>query len=348
LTLPDSTRDQLLQSWDFGPGAALEPIPGGLINASYRVVGPDGAVAVVQRLHPVFEPEVNLDLEAVTARLEACGLTTPRLLRTRAGEPWLAIEDHCWRALTHVEGRTVHRVDDPAQADSAGELVGRFHRCLDDFDHAYAFARAGVHDTAGHLARLHDASSSRDAALDDARALAGDILLEAVELPPLPDDLPRRHCHGDLKISNILFAANAPARAHCLIDLDTLGRQTMAYELGDALRSWCNRSGEDTDRPAIDLGILEAAMRGYARGAEGLLEAAEVAAIVPGLRTVCVELAARFCVDVFEDRYFGWDRTRFASRREHNLLRARGQLALARSLVRDAERAEAIVRAALG
>jgi Ser/Thr protein kinase RdoA (MazF antagonist) len=168
-----------------------------------------------------------------------------------------------------------------------------------------------------------------------------------MELPPLPGDLPRRHCHGDLKISNILFADDAPARAHCLIDLDTLGRQTMAYELGDALRSWCNPSGEDTDRPAIDLGILESAMRGYARGAEGLLGAAEVAAIVPGLRTVCVELAARFCVDVFEDRYFGWDRTRFASRREHNLLRARGQLGLARSLVRDAERAEAIVRAAL-
>jgi hypothetical protein len=51
--------------------------------------------------------------------------------------------------------------------------------------------------------------------------------------------------------------------------------------------------------------------------------------------TVCVELAARFCVDAVEDRYFGWDSERFSSRREHNLVRARGQLALARSVIAD-------------
>jgi hypothetical protein len=32
------------------------------------------------------------------------------------------------------------------------------------------------------------------------------------------------------------------------------------------------------------------------------------------------------------DRYFGWDATRFGSRREHNLLRAQGQLALSRNV----------------
>jgi hypothetical protein len=47
-----------------------------------------------------------------------------------------------------------------------------------------------------------------------------------------------------------------------------------------------------------------------------------------GLETVCIELAARFAVDAFDDRYFGWDPARFPSRRLHNLVRARGQLAL--------------------
>lgn len=348
IELPEVIRARILESWDFGPGIiTLEPIPGGLINTTYRVSAPAGPVAVVQRLHPVFEPQVNLDLEAITTRLLACGLATPRLLRTRSGEAWETIDGEPWRALTHVAGHTVHRVESPAMAESAGDLAGRFHRCLDGLEHEYAFARAGVHDTAGHLASLmdHHGASSRDH--EDARALAADILLEALELPDLPAALPRRHCHGDLKISNILFAAGQPARAHCLIDLDTLGRQTIAYELGDALRSWCNPAGEDSASPAIDLDLLDAAMRGYARGAAGLLSAPEAGAIVPGLQTVCVELAARFCVDAFEDRYFGWDRTRFASRREHNVVRARGQLSLARSLAHDAERAQAIVRAAL-
>ncbi len=84
-------------------------------------------------------------------------------------------------------------------------------------------------------------------------------------------------------------------------------------------------------------------MRGYATGAAGLLSPVEVAAIVPGLITCCVELAARFCADAFEDRYFGWDPTRFASRREHNLVRAHGQLALGRRVMAARADADRIV-----
>ena len=191
-------------------------------------------------------------------------------------------------------------------------------------------ARAGVTDRAANGARLAERGNDE---------LGADILATSRALPALPD-LPRRITHGDLKLSNVLFAdagdgtPAAPPRALCLIDLDTLGRQTMAYELGDALRSWCNPTGEDVAEPAIDRALFDAALRGYAAGSgREVLDDAEAAALVPGLATVCVELAARFCVDAVEDRYFGWDATRFASRREHNLVRARGQLALARSVL---------------
>ena len=59
-----------------------------------------------------------------------------------------------------------------------------------------------------------------------------------------------------------------------------------------------------------------------------------------GAETVSLELAARFAVDVFRDEYFGWDASRFASRRAHNLVRARGQLALSRAV--RAARADAL------
>ncbi len=45
-----------------------------------------------------------------------------------------------------------------------------------------------------------------------------------------------------------------------------------------------------------------------------------------------MELAARFCTDALEESYFGWDASRFASAAEHNLVRARAQLSLARSI----------------
>jgi Ser/Thr protein kinase RdoA (MazF antagonist) len=324
--------------WDLDAGGVeLEAVSGGLINATYAVRVGGRPVAALQRLHPVFGGAVNLDLEAVTAHLAARGLVTPRLLRTRAGGAWIEHGGRAWRALTWIDGVTVHRVPDPGWAEAGGELAGRFHAAVADLDHAYAFARAGVHDTAAHLARLR---ALVDAGGDAAhRALGEDVLEAARGLPELPA-APLRHCHGDLKISNLLFEAGPPPRGICLVDLDTLGRSTLAFELGDAMRSWCNPRGEDAGDVVFDLAIFEAAMRGFRRIAGAAVSPDEWRAIVVGLETVCVELAARFVVDVFRDEYFGWDAARFPSRRAHNLVRARGQLAL--GLAVRAARAEAL------
>jgi Ser/Thr protein kinase RdoA (MazF antagonist) len=324
----------VLAAWGFAPGDA-EPLTGGLINATFAIRDSrSGApVAVVQRLHPVFAGEVNLDLEAVTAHLAARGLVTPRLIRTRSGAPW--IEDGgVWRALTWVDGVAVHAIPDLRWAEAGGALVGRFHRAVADLDHDYAFTRAGVHDTAAHLGRLRERVAAGGDELAAAVDLGREILSAAADLPAL-GDLPVRHAHGDLKISNLLFAAGTgEPEALCLVDLDTLGRMTIAFELGDAMRSWCNPHREDAAASRFDLAVFAAAMAGYRREAGSLLGRDERISIVTGLETVCVELAARFCVDAFEDRYFGWDAARFPSRRAHNLARAAGQLALARS-VRD-------------
>jgi len=302
----------------------VTPLAGGLINTTY-VVRVDGAsVAVLQRLHPIFAATVNLDLDAVTAHLAERGLVTPRLLRTSDGAAWVEHEQRVWRALSWVDGTTVHRVPDLAWAEAGGALVGRFHRAVADLEHDYAFARAGVHDTAAHLARL--AEHAADQSLPEGADLAVQILDAAALLPPMPMT-PRRHCHGDLKISNLLFA-NDPLRGVSLVDLDTLGLGTMAFELGDAMRSWCNPNGEDADSVTFDLPIFRAAIRGFRSVADDLVTEDERTSIVVGLETVCIELAARFAVDVFRDEYFGWDAARFTSRCAHNLVRARGQLAL--------------------
>jgi Ser/Thr protein kinase RdoA (MazF antagonist) len=308
-------------AWD---DADIAPYPGGLINQTYLVRRGGASLAALQRLHPVFAGAVNLDIEAVTNHLATRGMVTPRLLRTVGDQAWVEHDGHVWRALSWIDGVTTHRVPSPEWAEAAGELSGRFHRAVADLHHDYAFARLGVHDTAAHLAKLR---AHVEAGGGQEEVELGREILDAAGALPVMPDTPRRHCHGDLKISNVIFAA-APLRAICLVDLDTLGLGTLAFELGDALRSWCNPHGEDAGRVAFELPIFAAAIRGFRSVADPIISAAERVSIVTGLETVCVELAARFCVDVFRDEYFGWDPARFPSRRAHNLVRARGQLAL--------------------
>ena len=327
--MTDAPPADVLAAWGWDEGVELARITGGLINATFGVRRAGEPVAVVQRLHPIFRAEVNDDLDAVTRHVASKGLETPRLVHTRSGAGWVEAEG-VWRALTWIDGITVHTIPDPGWATAGGELVGRFHRAVADLDHAYRFTRAGVHDTASHLARLRDRLTRTPGTPEEreARELGGEILAAAAALAPLPD-LPARHAHGDLKISNLMFR---DGRGAALIDLDTLGRQSLAFELGDAMRSWCNPHAEDAGRARFDLMVFAAAMGAWRDVAGDLAGPEELASVVSGLETVCVELAARFCVDVFDDSYFGWDPARFASRPAHDLVRARGQLALAASV----------------
>ena len=330
----------VLPSWGLDADTPSQRAPSGLIHATWFAGG-----LVVQKMHTIFGAAVLEDLEAVTEHLAAAGLPTPRLVRTLAGERGIVdANGRLWRALTFLPGWTVDRMTGPEMAREAGALVARFHRAVADLDHEFRFVRAGVHDTAAHLGRL-EAAAAGDGP-EAAKALAARILDAARGLEPLGAALPRRVTHGDLKISNVLFEGGQDAgTAVALLDLDTLGRQPLPVELGDAWRSWCNPLGEDVVDTRFDLAIFTAAVDGYASGAPALARDEEEA-LVRGVMTITTELAARFCVDAFEDRYFGWDPARFASRRAHNLVRAEGQLNLANAVAAARAAAEAAVRRA--
>ena len=76
----------------------------------------------------------------------------------------------------------------------------------------------------------------------------------------------------------------------------------------------------------------------------GLAPVEAVFGLAHGLEVIALELSARFCADVFQDSYFGWDSTRYASRRAHNLVRAQSQVSLAESARGLRGEMEALVR----
>jgi Ser/Thr protein kinase RdoA (MazF antagonist) len=335
--------------WD---GAAVTRLAGGLINQTFLLVRGDERV-VLQRVSPVFSPRIHENIAAVTARLEAEGVATPRLVPTREGRMFVdAGAEGVWRMLTHVEGVSFDAVTSARQTRAAGVLIARFHRAVDGLDHQFVGLRANVHDTRAHLTKLAEAVAAQGAhrLAADVGPLAREIAAAAAALPPLPALAPRV-CHGDLKFNNILFADHEPPaseRAVCLIDLDTVGPLSLAYELGDAWRSWCNPAGENVTEALLDLEIMRASIEGYREGWGGGLDAETRRGLLLGVEWVSLELAARFAADALLETYFGWDAQRFAGRGEHNLLRARGQWSLHQKLVASRGEREAIVESSLG
>ena len=309
--------------------ASFEPIDVGLINRTFRVLVEGRPERVLQRQHAAFRGEVNLDIEAITAHLSSRGIGVPRLVRTPDGHAWFDHDGRAWRMLQHLDGITVSRITRPSLARAGAELVGRFHAAMDGFEHTFHFTRPGAHDTPAHLARLEAALGlhSGHPAIEAVRPVADAILSH--ELPALPSTR-QRIIHGDLKISNILFHAERD-EAVALLDLDTFQHGTVAIEIGDALRSWCNPAGESAENVKVDVDIFRAAIEGYAKTAHELLSRDEIDSLVPGLETIALELASRFALDALEDRYFAWDSTRYPSRTAHDLARAISQLALAQS-----------------
>jgi Ser/Thr protein kinase RdoA (MazF antagonist) len=306
----------------------------GLIHRTYKVECSTG-VFCLQRLHPKLATAAILaDYATVTDHLAAARFPAPRLMRTADGKTAAALDDHRWRLTSWIAGRTVARVSDPTQADRAAALLGRFHRVMASIRYTFRSTHP-LHDTPLHARLLAQAlKNARKPSCDlasvmrDVETLAATALQRSRALA-LPAAIKRRVVHGDPKISNVVFDPQS-GRAVGLIDLDTCTRHSVLVDLGDALRSW-SPNGREEDPGDPRLSIIEAFFRGYGRGGPALT-AVERTAVAQAGPLITWELCMRFLRDVIEDAYFGWDPQRFASRRAHNLVRARAMATLARRL----------------
>src|SRR5687767_373073 len=117
------------------------PLSGGLINQSFAVTAEDGAF-VLQRVHPVFAPEVHENIAAVTQQLRRRGEPSPRLLVGRSGKPWADLgPDGIWRVMTRLPGVSFDTIQSAAQARAAAARVGAFHGALHDLEHEFRAVR---------------------------------------------------------------------------------------------------------------------------------------------------------------------------------------------------------------
>lgn len=309
-----------LSAYDIGNVRGMKVVMDGLVHKTFELDTTKGKY-ILQRLHPVLASEaIGKDFFAVTRYLEEQGFPTPRAVLSKEGNMLVRDGKEVWRMQTKLSGKTIHVLKDAKMARACGEMYARFHRVMDAFP--YRFKSTKI---------LHETEKVYAAFVKATKKSAGTEAHEAVEfvrreLPKffLPSTLPIRVIHGDPKISNILFDAKGQAKA--IIDLDTCNRRPLLVELGDAFRSWCG-GAEDDPRNTFSLPMFRAAWAGYKKGAGDMMTKRELQYVPKAIGTITLELAARFLADYFDDNYFGWDSSRYPSRRAHNLARALGQIA---------------------
>ncbi len=329
--------------------ASPAPLGKGLINETYAVATADGRF-VLQRINPrVFpNPEQIMANLAVLADHTALrdGLRVPALIPARDGRPFLRTADGAlWRLMELIpDAVNLERLRTPDEARQVGRALGAFHRLTRDLPPSrLGFSLPGFHRTPDYLARhlALRADLGQRTEVEAGADLLGQIVVRAPLAAVLEEALaagliPRRVVHGDPKLDNILFHA-VDGRALALIDLDTVQPGLIQHDLGDCLRSCCNRQGESGAAGAVrfDLEIGAAIIEAYAALTSDFLTAAEVATLYDGIRLMPFELGLRFLNDHLEgDRYF-----RVANRGE-NLHKARVQF----SLLADIEAQELAIR----
>ena len=335
----DQTIHEILSAWRL-KASSVSPLGTGLINQTWKVDSERGEF-VLQCLNAIFPASVNHDVAAVTQHLARSLTNTPELIPTPDGQSCVERNRRHWRLMSFIPGRVLDHISEPVHASAAGAMLARFHAGLTDLKHEFTNPRR-IHEPRRHLENLRRALAAHDSHEFHAPVAdcAADIFRETALIPEIPD-LPDQVVHGDPKINNFIF--DDTGHAICMVDLDTVGPGSLLFELGDAFRSWCNPSGEDNSETRFDLNLFGHGFTGYVRELPQAVTRETWPAVVSATRMISLELAARFAADALEDSYFGWNSERFGSRSEHNLVRANGQLALAKSLAEHSATALSIV-----
>jgi len=312
----------IAQKFDIGRVTNVSNYGSGLINETYLVQNSDNQKFVLQNLHKLITKEVLIDIDIITNELESKNIITPKLLKTHSGGLFIDIDRSIWRMFTYIKGVTIEKFTNKNLANSAGRLIGSFHRALVDCKHQFQHKIPNFHDTKfiiNNLIKVTDIfiNSEKHKQLNH---LADFVFTEYKNIENSLTGLPERVIHGDLKLNNIRFDEKEQ-QAICLIDLDTVGTNKIAIDIGDAVRSCCN------DENKFNLEILENLLEGYFSSASFITEK-EIKSIPAGIETIILELAARYITDAYEEKYFKLDKIKFNSLYDQNESKAESLIML--------------------
>ena len=313
----------------------VKPLGNGLINDTFRVYTDGADDYVLQRINTAIFKDVELlqhNIECATTHIRKKGGLTLTFLPCKATRKtyWTDGETH-WRVSVFIKDTFTYDTVNPEYCYYAGKAFGAFEASLADIPDTLVETIPDFHNMelrARQLREAVEADAAGRMAEPEVQAILKDLLPFEEEMCKAErlyreGKLPKRICHCDTKVNNMLF--DAKGNILCVIDLDTLMPSFVFSDFGDFLRTAANTVAEDD--PAVEkvdfkMDIFEAFAKGYLEGATFLTPIEKenlpyAACLFPYMQAV------RFFAD-----YINGDTYYKIQYPEHNLVRTRNQVAL--------------------
>ena len=329
-----------------GTVADIRPLGNGLINDTYKVSTKeaDAPDYVLQRVNTTVFTDVDMLMDNIAAvtrhirkKLEAANVTdidrkVLRFIAADGGELYHREADGTvWRMMVFIPNAKTYEAVTPEYSYFAGNAFGHFEDMLVDIPEKLGEVIPDFHNMEFRMKQLREVIEKNPAGRvgeDAVKQLLDLIGKDAEEMCKAErmgreGKLPKRVCHCDTKVNNMMF--DEEGHVLCVIDLDTVMPSFVFSVYGDFLRSAANTTAEDDpdmSHVAFNEEIFKAFTRGYIEGARFLTPVETenlpyAVALFPFMQSV------RFLWD-----YLSGDHYWKCKYPQHNLDRARNQMRL--------------------
>lgn len=329
---------------EAGEVKKISPLTSGLINKTYLVQTFDDSASdyILQCInHQVFTDVDMLqhNIEVVTAhirkkleekQIKDIDRKVLRFLKSDTGKTYYFDGEKYWRMCVFIpDSRTLDAVT-PESSYLVGLKFGEFEAMLTDLPEPLGETIPDFHNMKFRMQQLREAVE-KDAVgrMEKVRCLVYEIERDADEMCCAErlfqeGKLPKRICHCDTKVSNMLF--DDKGEVLCVIDLDTVMPSFVFSDFGDFLRSAANTAPEDEpdlNKIHFKFDIFKHFAKGYIESAKHFLTPLEIELLPYAVTLFPYMQAVRFLAD-----YINGDTYYQINYAEHNYVRALAQYKL--------------------